>query len=108
MKFQQDNAKIHVSRSTKRWFEAQNIPLLDWPNRSPDLNPMENLWAILARRVYANNKQYETVQELKDVITTAFAKLDQEVITLSEACRTEFISLLIVMEALMIIKNVFC
>ena len=80
MKFQQDNAKIHVSRSTKRWFEAQNIPLLDWPNRSPDLNPMENLWAILARRVYANNKQYETVQELKDAITTAFAELDQEVI----------------------------
>uniref|UniRef100_A0A914DE07 Tc1-like transposase DDE domain-containing protein n=1 Tax=Acrobeloides nanus TaxID=290746 RepID=A0A914DE07_9BILA len=80
MKFQQDNAKIHVSRSTERWFEAQNIPLLDWPNRFPDLNPMENLWAILARRVYANNKQYETVQELKDAITTVFAELDQEVI----------------------------
>jgi hypothetical protein len=29
MIFQQDNTKIHASRSTRQWFAAQNIPLLD-------------------------------------------------------------------------------
>ena len=78
--FQQDNAPIHVSRSTRRWFENRNVPLLDWPNRSPDLNPIENLWSILAKRVYANYKQYNTVEEPKRAIRRAFLGLDQEVL----------------------------
>lgn len=78
--FQQDNASIHKSHSTMRWFEARNVPLLQWPNRAPDLNIMENVWGILARRVYANNKQYETVQELEDAIWYHFTHLEQETI----------------------------
>ena len=80
IKFQQDNASIHVSRSTLRWFEARDIPLLKWPNRAPDLKIMENVWRILARRVYANNKQYENVQELWNAIKREFKNLEQDVI----------------------------
>lgn len=29
--FQQDNAPIHISKNTKNWFKAAQIPLLDWP-----------------------------------------------------------------------------
>lgn len=65
MIFMQDNASIHVSRESKNWFEARNIELLKWPARSPDLNPIENLWGILARDVYGGGKQYGTVQELE-------------------------------------------
>lgn len=78
--FQQDNAKIHVSRSTKAWFQRRNQPVLDWPSRSPDLNPMENLWTIIARRVYENNQQYATVDELKRAIWDAFLSVPQDVI----------------------------
>lgn len=70
--FQQDNAAIHVAASTKRWFSDKNIPLLDWPARSPDLNPIENLWGIIARRVYANCRQFNSVQELKSAIKDAW------------------------------------
>ena len=65
--FQQDNAPIHSSRVTKAWFQVQRINVLEWPPNSPDLNPMENLWGIMAQEVYKNGKrQFNGLQELQE------------------------------------------
>ncbi|CAO4371152.1 unnamed protein product [Caenorhabditis nigoni] len=66
--FQQDNAPIHKSNSTLAWLAAKGIKDMTWPACSPDLNPIENLWGILARRVYKNGRQFNSVQELKDSV----------------------------------------
>ncbi|CAD6196522.1 unnamed protein product [Caenorhabditis auriculariae] len=66
--FQQDNASIHKSRSTLDWLAAKKIKDLEWPAVSPDLNPIENLWGLLARRVYRNGRQFNTIQDLKDAL----------------------------------------
>lgn len=78
--FQQDNAAIHVSASTRAWFESKKIDLLGWPACSPDLNPMENLWAIIVRRVYAQTRQYSTVGELETAIIEAWEGISPEII----------------------------
>jgi hypothetical protein len=43
--FQQDNAAAHSARSTKALLAALGIEVLRWPPRSPDLSPIENVWA---------------------------------------------------------------
>uniref|UniRef100_A0A914Q3Z0 Transposase n=1 Tax=Panagrolaimus davidi TaxID=227884 RepID=A0A914Q3Z0_9BILA len=78
--FQQDNASIHVSKSTKGWFERKRIKLFEHPPRSPELNPMENLWGIMVRRIYSNNKQYSTKEELKQAILDAWDAIDVQMI----------------------------
>lgn len=76
--FMQDNAPCHASRSTKGWLNARNIAILDWPSNSPDLNPIENLWGIMVRRIYADGRQYQTRNELQGAIEQAWTEINQE------------------------------
>lgn len=75
--FQQDNAPIHVSKETIQWLTTKNISLLSWPACSPDLNPIENLWGILVRRLYAHGRQFSSVDELKTTLIRIWKDLTQ-------------------------------
>lgn len=76
--FQQDNASVHKSRETAAWMTNNNINVLEWPACSPDINPIENLWSYLVRVVYAENKQYSTIDELKIAIIKAWSQISNK------------------------------
>lgn len=64
--FLQDNASYHGARASHQWFHNNGVSLIPLPPHSPDLNPIENLWADLKRRVEARNAS--NIQELKKII----------------------------------------
>ncbi|ETV69561.1 hypothetical protein H257_14797 [Aphanomyces astaci] len=76
--FQQDNTSIHASQEARVFLTEQNVPLLSWPALSPDLNPIENVWRCLARKVYANGRQFGSVQELQSEILRQWDAIDEE------------------------------
>ena len=73
--FQQDNPSIHTSKSANKWFQERNITLLPWPALSSDLNPIENLWGIMARDVYQNERQFQSVSDLSTAILRFWDKI---------------------------------
>ena len=78
--FQQDNARIHTSRSSTGWFRKNNVRVLDWASRSPDANPIENLWGILAQRVYEGGRQFSNISQLKQAITCEWSRIPLELL----------------------------
>ena len=50
-KYKQDNAPCHKSKTVNFFFSDNGIEFLPWLARSPDLNPIENVWAVLKKEV---------------------------------------------------------
>jgi len=87
--FQQDNASIHKSAQTTEWLRNTVANVLEWPAKSPDMNPIENLWGILARMVYSEQDAYDSVEALKTAIKLAWNRIPQSTLAkLSDSMKT--------------------
>ena len=78
--FQQDNARPHVARVTLDLLRQQLVNTLPWPSLSPDLIPIEHVWAELGRRVRSRRVQPANLQQLEAALYQEWPAIPQYII----------------------------
>ncbi|KAA6398169.1 MAG: hypothetical protein EZS28_006303 [Streblomastix strix] len=80
VKFQlyQDDAPIHVARSTIKFLKENEIDYVNAPSKLPDLSPIENWWTEISRAVYRDALSYNDRETLREAILREWPKLDAE------------------------------
>lgn len=76
--YMQDGATCHTAAAAMDYLEDRCDVISDWPANSPDLNPIELLWAIMKARV--ENRQAISKDQLKQIVQQVWDELDQGLI----------------------------
>ena len=74
----QDNDPRHRSDKAYIWLHNHGVSRVKFPPYSPDLNPIENLWADMARRVESHH--CTTLYELEDAIALEWDSTDKKLL----------------------------
>ncbi|GFT25416.1 transposable element Tcb2 transposase [Trichonephila clavipes] len=78
--FMDHNAPCHRTVAAEQLLESEDIERMDWPARSPDLNPIEHVWDFLGRRLVARTLPPVTIRELRLALQDEWAAMPQQLI----------------------------
>lgn len=73
--FQHDNARPHAAQATQQFLRRNQIPTMVWPALSPDLNPMEQVWAYLKRSINKLPRRPGNAVELQQEIVRQWNRI---------------------------------
>lgn len=76
--FVQDGAKAHTAGRTIAYLARKGVHVSEWPARSPDLNPIENIWALLSRMI--SDEMPKDCDELQTFAVQQWSAIPQEVV----------------------------
>ena len=62
---QMNNARVHWSINSLKFYRENKIRVIDWHPNSPDLNPIENLWCFLKKQI-RRSKIYKKSADIKN------------------------------------------
>lgn len=77
--FMHDNARPHTAIVTRQFLQQNNVPVLQWPARSPDCNPIEHMWDELGRRLRQRPHAPNTVDELSQALLEEWNNIPRRV-----------------------------
>ncbi|GFW09905.1 transposable element Tcb1 transposase [Trichonephila clavipes] len=91
--FMDDNAPCHRTVAAEQLLESEDIERMDWPARSPDLNPIEHVWDFLGRRLAARTLPSVTIRDLRLALQDEWAAMPQQLIdtlilSMGRRCKT--------------------
>ncbi|GFY35118.1 transposable element Tc1 transposase [Trichonephila clavipes] len=78
--FMDDNATYHRTLAVQDCLDSEGIQRLVWPARSPDLNPIENVWDALGRQVAGRNYPPTNKNTLIRALTEEWDNLPQQLL----------------------------
>ncbi|GFU81504.1 transposable element Tcb2 transposase [Trichonephila clavipes] len=78
--FMDDNATCHRTLAVQDCLDSEGIQRLVWSARSPDLNPIENVWDALGRQVAGRNYPPTNKNTLIRALTEEWDKLPQQLL----------------------------
>ncbi|GFU68123.1 transposable element Tc3 transposase [Trichonephila clavipes] len=76
--FMYDNATCYRTLAVQDCLASEGIQRLVWPARSPDLNPIENVWDALGRQVAGRNYPPTNKNTLIRALTEEWDNLPQQ------------------------------
>ena len=59
-----DNTRPHTARVCTAFLADAGVVVMDWPAKSPDINPVENVWALLSDKVKKRDNPPRNLEEL--------------------------------------------
>ena len=75
--YQQDNATYHKTSNINDLFNYLSINLLRWLSRSPNLNPIEQLWTIIDKRL--RKSSVHTIDELTERLRNEWLSIESAI-----------------------------
>ncbi|GFY13058.1 transposable element Tc1 transposase [Trichonephila clavipes] len=75
-----DNATCHRTLAVQDCLDSEGIQRLVWPARSPDRNPIENVWDALGRQVAGINYPLTNKNTLIRALTEEWDKLPRQLL----------------------------
>ena len=74
--FMQDGAPCHTAKVVIEYLKDIRVEYIDdWPGNSPDLNPIENVWAIMKREL--RERDTSTIPKLEAAIRDVWENIDR-------------------------------
>lgn len=78
--FMQDNARPHAANCVSEYLNLVGIETMNWPARSPDMNPIEHVWAMLGRKIRSRLVVPDNLNALRRALLEEWEAISQEYI----------------------------
>lgn len=75
-----DNARPHSADIVTAHLRHVGIRAIEWPAKSPDLNPIEHIWDMIKKKVRARDDVPQTLAELEAVVQEEWENIPEDVI----------------------------
>ena len=76
--FMQDGARAHLSKESKQFFKNEGFQPMEWPPNSPDLNPIENIWSVIKKKLWERREEVKNEEDIWRIKKEIWYKLNPD------------------------------